>query len=118
MSPPRLTTVASITVVLDPVLDGDKRQILEELQVAQHMGTALGQSFMGGAGVNMNVTINQFRVGMWGPSRMHARVDVFDAQGNLIRQFDVDSTSIRGGGTGSKTQVVSQDIIEKICAGM
>ena len=80
------------------------------------MAAALRASYPAGQGPFVRVILTQFRSGRWGPTRMHAVVQVLDPAQNVLAQFDTDSTTIRGGDRGGRIQAVAQDIVNQVAA--
>jgi len=110
----RQVVIASFQVHYGPRIQGDRARVLDAYAVPLHMSNALRQSYPAGPGPAVQVTITQFRVGRYGPSRMHADVQVLGPNNAVLTQFGADSTTTRGGSRGQITEALSQDITNQI----
>ncbi|GAB5547228.1 MAG: hypothetical protein RLO52_31660 [Sandaracinaceae bacterium] len=114
--PSRQIVVSGFEVVYGNQIPGDRLRLLDRYQVPGHMAAALRASYPAGQGPFVRVILTQFRSGRWGPTRMHAVVQVLDPAQNVLAQFDTDSTTIRGGDRGGRIQAVAQDIVNQVAA--
>lgn len=108
--------MSGFEVVYGNQIPGDRLRLLDRYQVPGHMAAALRASYPAGQGPFVRVILTQFRSGRWGPTRMHAVVQVLDPAQNVLAQFDTDSTTIRGGDRGGRIQAVAQDIVNQVAA--
>ena len=112
-TPVRAVVISSFQVLYGPEIPGDRQGLLNRSQVPAKMAAALRAAYPLGQGPQVRVLITQFRAGRWGPTRMHAVVQVLGPGGQVLHQFEVDSTSVHGN-RGRKIQAVSQDIVNQI----
>ncbi len=110
----RPVVVAGFETVYSPEIPGDRQRILDRMQIPVRMSAALRQSYPAGPGPLVRVIITQFRSGRWGPTRMHAVVQVLGPGGQVLNQFDVDATSVAGSSRGSLIQSVAQACVDQI----
>lgn len=115
-SPLRSTYIADVSVMYAPALEADKRRMLDRLDVPGEMQRALRGSFPPGPGPRMVVVITQFRSSRWGPTRMHAVLQLFDPYGQVVAQFEADSTTTRGSNRAGLIRNVAQDCVNQLAS--
>lgn len=117
VSPPGELALTGVTVTIAEVLEGDKKEILEELEVPETLARVLMDSFQKSGDASLRLLITEFRVG-WGAARMHVVGEVVGADGTVTKKVEADSTSVRGGRIRKRVQRVAQDIVNKLVAAL
>ena len=107
--------VSGFEVVYGPEIPGDRRRVLDRLGALPEMALALRSSYPAGQGPFVRVIITQYVAPRWGPTRMHAVVQVLGPAQNVLAQFDADSTTTRGN-RNTSSHIVCQDIVDQIAA--
>ena len=115
-APARPIAISGFEVVAGPQIPPDRQRVLQRLGAMPEMALALRSAYPAGQGPFVRVILTQYRSGRWGPTRMHAVVQVLGPAQNLLTEFHVDSTTTRGGRRGAKTRRVAQDIVNQIAA--
>ena len=110
----RPVAFSGFEVVYSPEIPGDRQRLLNRYAVPDEMAAALRRAYPPGQGPLVRVILTQFRSGRWGPTRMHAVVQVLGPGGAVLNQIDVDSTTVRGGSRAELIQRVAQDIVDQI----
>ena len=109
--------VASVQVMLAPELAADKVAMLANNNVPGEMARVLTGLGQGQVPFNVHIYITQFRNG-FGPVRMHTRTIVYDPAGAVVRDFESDSTSLRGGSKTSRLIRITQHNVQLIADGL
>ncbi len=81
------------------------------------MSNALSGLGSPGTPYHVNIFISQFRNG-FGPARLHTQITVSDPSGAVVHAFETDSTTIRGGSRSKRLQIIVQDGVDQIAAGL
>ena len=89
--------VALVQVQLSPDLAADKVRMLMNNNVPGEMQRVLTGLGSGPTPYTLVTTITRFRNGGFGPARMHTQTVVYEPSGQIVRQFDKESMSMRGG---------------------
>ncbi|MCA9605858.1 MAG: hypothetical protein KC619_09710 [Myxococcales bacterium] len=113
-TPLRPVVIGSFEVVYGPQIPGDRQRLLDRAQAPARMAAALRQSYPAGPGPLVRMIITQFRSGRWGPTRMHAVVQVLGPGGAVLNQFEVDATSMNGASRGQLIQSVAQACVDQV----
>ena len=108
--------IAGFETVYGPQIPGDRQRLLTRLHVPVRMSAALRGAYPVGPGPVVRVVITQFRSGRWGPTRMHALVQVVGPGNALLNQFEVDATSVVGRSRGAMIQAVAQECVNQVAA--
>ena len=112
-NPVSATAVNTINIEYGSDLDAKKVAALDRYKMKEVFTTALRGSFAMGGDSTLTVTITQFRIGGYGPTRMHAVAELTDASGAVIKSTEADSTSVMQG-----LRAVGQDVVNQIAAGI
>jgi hypothetical protein len=105
--------VASVQVFLAPELQADKVRMLVNNNVPNEMSRVLTGLGNGQIPFTAQIYITQFRNG-FGPARMHTRTIVYDPSGAVVRDFESESMSMRGGSKGARLLRITQHNVQSI----
>lgn len=105
--------VASVQVMLASELQADKVAMLVNNNVPAEMSRVLTGLGSGQVPFTAHVYITQFRNG-FGPARMHTRTIVYDPNGAVVRDFESESLSMRGGSKGARLLRITQHNVQSI----
>lgn len=106
--------VASVQIVLVPELEADKVAMLVNNNVPGEMARVLTGIGQAGTPLTLQIYITQFRNGSFGPARMHTRTVVYAPSGAVVRDFENESMSMRGGSTGARLLRITQHNVQAI----
>ena len=109
--------VASVQVVLVPELEQDKVAMLVNNDVPGEMARVLTGIGQAGTPLTLQIYITQFRNG-FGPARMHTRTIVYAPSGAVVRDFETESLSMRGGSKGARLLRITQHNVQAIADGL
>ena len=110
--------VASVQIVLVPELEADKVAMLVNNNVPGEMARVLTGIGQAGTPLTLQIYITQFRNGSFGPARMHTRTVVYAPSGAVVRDFQSESLSMRGGSTGARLLRITQHNVQAIADGL
>lgn len=105
--------VASVQVLLAPELEADKVAMLVNNNVPGEMARVLTGIGSGPTPLTLQIYITQFRNG-FGPARMHTRTIVYEPSGAVVRDFENESMTMRGGSKSSRLVRISQHNVQAI----
>ena len=105
--------LASVQIMLAPELEADKVAMLVNYDVPGEMSRVLTGLGSGQIPFAAHVYITQFRNG-FGPARMHTRTIVYDPSGAVVRDFESESLSMRGGSKGARMLRITQHNVQSI----
>jgi hypothetical protein len=105
--------VASVQVLLAPELESDKVAMLVNNNVPGEMARVLTGVGGGPTPLTLQIYITQFRNG-FGPARMHTRTIVYEPSGAVVRDFENESMTMRGGSKSSRLVRISQHNVQAI----
>jgi len=109
--------VSSVQVFLAPELEQDKVAMLMNNNVPFEMSRVLTGLGSGQIPFTAQIYITQFRNG-FGPARMHTRTIVYDPSGAVVRDFEAESMTMRGGSKGARLVRISQHNVQSIADGL
>jgi len=105
--------VASVQVLLAPELEADKVQMLVNNDVPGEMARVLTGIGGGPTPLTLQIHITQFRNG-FGPARIHTRTVVYEPSGAVVRDFENESMTMRGGNKTSRLVRIAQHNVQAI----
>ena len=109
--------IGEVLVEASPALDDAKREALTDYAIPGQMRDAIAASFPPGAGPTLRVTITEFRMGSFGPTRMAAHAEIVGPDGTVLRSADAESSTMMGGTT-KKLRKVAQAVIDQVVTGV
>lgn len=105
--------LASVQILLASELEADKVAMLVNYDVPGEMSRVLTGLGSGQIPFAAHIYITQFRNG-FGPARMHTRTIVYDPSGAVVRDFESESMTMRGGSKGSRLLRITQHNVQSI----
>lgn len=108
--------IASVQVTVAD-MNADRVEMLQRYNIPWEMQQVLTGLGNGPHPLHVQILITEFRNHQWGPARMHTQVQVMDQNGQTVRVFETDSTSV-GSGRTSKVRAVAQDTCRRVAYGI